>query len=267
MSLKFNKKVKISGKLVFETAFHIGSGVEGELTADKGILKEADGRPILPGSTLKGSFRHFAEKLAPHLGFTACQLDTSLSGVSCISDREYRKTHLDEFRAIVPPEEKIKWLAAHTCDVCRLMGSPLHISRLFFCDGQLINWNRKLHIRQGFSIDRDSETVIPHSNYNYEATPRGARFQIHIEMMNPEDIDLAIAAATFGEWQNGFRLGGYTSRGLGKCILTEMTVDQVDYTNSEQLSAYLLSNEMVRVDSLLTGALKRFLEIRGGSDA
>ncbi|HHC25089.1 MAG TPA: CRISPR-associated RAMP protein, partial [Desulfobacterales bacterium] len=87
----FKRKVRITGNLVFETAFHIGSGKEGELAADMGVLLEPDGRPILPGSSLKGNFRSFAERLSDYLGLKACLLDSDLSGVKCVSDETYRK--------------------------------------------------------------------------------------------------------------------------------------------------------------------------------
>jgi CRISPR/Cas system CSM-associated protein Csm3 (group 7 of RAMP superfamily) len=62
---QYKHKIKITGTLTFETAFHIGSGKEGELATNMGVLIGADGAPILPGSTLKGNFRSFGERLAP----------------------------------------------------------------------------------------------------------------------------------------------------------------------------------------------------------
>ena len=109
----FNRRVKITGNLTFETAFHIGSGKEGELATDMGILKELDGSPVLPGSTLKGNFRTFAERLSEYLGFTACLLDSKLSGVECVSDEEYRKKVYDEFKELRSETEKLAWLQNH----------------------------------------------------------------------------------------------------------------------------------------------------------
>ena len=97
----FFQKVKITGKLTFHTAFHIGSGKEGELSTDMGVLLDPDGKPILPGSTLKGNFRAFAERLVPYLNMTACLMDATLSGFNrCVSDEAYRKSKQNDFKLL-----------------------------------------------------------------------------------------------------------------------------------------------------------------------
>ncbi len=265
----FRRKVRITGKLVFETAFHIGSGREGELATDMGVLLEADGSPILPGSTLKGNFRAFAERLADYLGLEACLLDSKLSGVKCVSDEKYRKhvidkktgkTLYDEFKELKHEKEKLSWLYGHTCDVCRLFGSPLQASRIFFNDGKLETWGGSLQIRDGVCIDRDTETARPRAKYDFEVVPKGAEFSVSIEMENPEDCELALTGAVLGEWENGFRLGGFTSRGLGKVRFAEKKVEQTDYANAEQLEAYLIHHKMTPADTLLNDCLELFLK-------
>ncbi|HLC14727.1 MAG TPA: RAMP superfamily CRISPR-associated protein, partial [Thermodesulfovibrionia bacterium] len=164
----FTRKVRITGELIFETAFHIGSGLEGELASDMGILKELDGRPILPGSTLKGNFRSLAERLSDYLGFTACLLDSELSGIECVSDEKFRKRVYDNFKDLKKENDKIAWLSEHTCRICHLFGSPLQASRIFFSDGKLQDWGRSIQIRDGVCIDRDSETAVPRAKYSFE---------------------------------------------------------------------------------------------------
>jgi|LGVF01.1.fsa_nt_gb CRISPR-associated RAMP protein (TIGR02581 family) len=263
----FRKKVKIQGDLVFETAFHIGSGREGELATDMGILRELDGRPILPGSTLKGNFRTFAERLSGYLGFTACLLDSELSGIECVSDEKYRKQVYEEFKKLDLEPKKLTWLQNHTCDICRLFGSPLQASRIFFSDGNLLEWGRSIQVRDGVCIDRDSETARYGAKYDFEVVPKGAVFSITIEMENPADGDLAMVAAALAEWESGFRLGGFTSRGLGRVRLKNTKVKQVDYTDPDQLKAYLVAREMSVADSLFTNCLQEILDKQGGIHA
>jgi len=202
----FGRKVKIHGKLTFETAFHIGSGEEGELATNMGILKEPDGRPVLPGSSLKGCFRSWTEKLAGHLGLTACLLDSELSGVFCVSDEAYRKQVGDEYKTKKSEAEKLAWLAKQTCTVCELFGSPFKSSRIFFSDGKLeVNsWSRSIQVRDGVCIDRDTETARPGAKFDFEVVPDGAQFFISIELENPLDKDFAMVEATLAEWENGF---------------------------------------------------------------
>ena len=266
----FKNKVQIKGTLAFETAFHIGSGKEGELATNMGVLIAPDGRPILPGSTLKGNFRSLAERLSGYLGFSACLLDNGLSGAGCftgISDQEKRKAKDEVFKALKTENAKLEWLQNNTCEICRLFGSPLHASRIFFSDGLLINWSNALQIRDGVCIDRDSETARHGAKYDFEVVPAGAAFKITIELENPVDKELAIVGAVLTEWEAGFRIGGFTSRGLGRVRLEDKTVRQVDYTDPDQLKQYLLEREMQEAETLLTESLKRLLNHQGGDHA
>ena len=252
----FFQKVKITGKLTFHTAFHIGSGKEGELSTHMGILLDPDGKPILPGSTLKGNFRSFAERLAPYLKMTACLLDTTLSAVDCVSDEVYRKTNQDAFKRLSSERDKLNWLDVRTCDVCKLFGSPMMASRIFFSDGILVDGGDAIGIRDGVCIDRDTETARPKAKFDYEVVPAGAVFQTTIEIENPEDDELALIAAVVGEWENGFRLGGFSSRGLGRVTFTDKKIESVDYTKPAQLIGYLVGNKMTPTLDLLTKSLE-----------
>ncbi len=257
----FERKVRITGDLTFETAFHIGSGKEGELATNMGVLREANGRAILPGSTVKGSFRSFAERFSSHLGLDACLLDAGLSGVDCVGDEAYRRKVYDDFKKLKDETKKLKWVEKHTCDVCKLFGSPVHASRAFFSDGTLRpNAGDSVQVRDGVCIDRDTETARHGAKYDFEVVPKGAVFAIVIDLENPGDKDLALIAAVIAEWEYGFRLGGFTSRGLGRVRLTETNVTRVDYKDPDQLKAYLIKREMNDASSLLEESLESVLK-------
>jgi CRISPR-associated RAMP protein (TIGR02581 family) len=264
----FRTKVKIDGTLTFDTAFHIGSGKEGELATNMGVMIETDGRPILPGSTLKGCFRATAERLAAYLGLNACLLDYELSGENCFTGlkQEEQKVKYETFREKTEVA-KLQWLEDNLCDICRLFGSPLQASHIFFSDGKLATWSNGLQIRNGVCIDRDSETARPGPLYDFEVVPAGASFKVTIELENPAEKELAIVAAVMTEWEDGFRLGGFTSRGLGRAKLHDKTIHKVDYTDPDQLKSYLLNREMQTADNLLSESLKKILNKPGGGNA
>ncbi len=253
------QKVKITAKLTFHTAFHIGSGQEGALSTDMGVLLDPDGNPVLPGSTLKGNFRAFSERLAPHLDMTACLLDTSLSKVDCVSDEPFRRKNQEAFKALRAGKEQLDWLDTHTCDVCKLFGSPMMASRIFFSDGIPVEGGTAICIRDGVCIDRDTETARPKAKFDYEVVPAGASFQITIEIENPENDELALVGAALAEWENGFKLGGFSSRGLGKVQLTDIEVESVDYTNPAELIKYLVEKQMTPARDLLGKCLEEKL--------
>ena len=259
------KKVRLAGEIVFQTSFHIGSGREGEMSTDMGVLREpGSGRPVLPGSSLKGIFRSTAEKLAVHLGMTACFLDMSLSNIQCVTDEEFRRGHYDGFKKLVTEKDKLKWLDNKICDVCRLFGSPLHGSRIFFSDGLLKYWSGATEIRDGVCLDRDSETARPNMKFDYEVVPSMSSFEVQIDVENPDDQELALIGAVLAEWQQSFKIGGKTSRGLGLAVFKSVQVDAVDFSDMEQLSSYLLHKKMTSEPDLLQQALKTVLQNKGG---
>lgn len=263
----FKSRVRITGTLNFETAFHVGSGREGELATDMGVLKNVYDEPILPGSTLKGSFRANVEQLSSYLGLKACLLDSDLSGVDCVSDQKYEKKVRDDFKKRISEKQKLEWLRGHTCDVCCLFGSRMQASRIFFSDGNLISWARAFAVRDGVCLDRDSETARYGFKYDFEVVPAGTIFQIVIDLENPEEDELALVRAGLAEWENGFRLGGFTSRGLGRVKLLIDKVEHVDYADSSQLRDYLLHRKMRPAHNLLDDCLQRRLSETGGGHA
>ncbi len=264
---RFERKIHISGTLVFETAFHIGSGAPGELATDMGVLKDPDGRPVLPGSSLKGCFRATAERLAAYLNLRACLLDRALSGIACVGDEGYRQSQAKAFNAQTSEADKLVWLTGHTCDVCRLFGSPMQASSIFFSDGNLSQWSGAVQIRDGVCLDRDSGTARHGAKYDFEVIPPGAAFDIQIELENPIDEELALVGAVLAEWENGFRLGGFTSRGLGRVRLTDCQTHQLDYADPDSLKTYLLARKMQPAHDLCRDCLKGMLEKQGGANA
>jgi CRISPR-associated RAMP protein (TIGR02581 family) len=204
----FHQKIRITGSLTFDTAFHIGSGREDEPAADMGVLKDAQGWPVLPGSTLKGCFRTTSERLAGNLGVTACLLDSSLSKMDCVGDPNYFMKVNHSFKNIRKEQKKLDWLGKNTCHICQLFGSPLQASRIFFSDGQLKRRQGGYQMQDGVVIERDSGTARDGVKYDFESAPNATSFEICIEMENPTSMDMALVGAVIAEWQSGFRLGG-----------------------------------------------------------
>ncbi len=273
--VSFKNKIRVSGRLEFETAFHIGAGKEGTLGTNMGVLKDFDGIPLLPGSTLKGVFRSTAEKMAGHFNLWACFFDLSLSNGKdsyCISDEKYR-THEDTKQELetlkkrqCAEEEMWKWINNHTCDVCKIFGSPMSASRIFFSDATLEKWAESVAIRDGVCIDRDSETAVDKAKYDYEVVPRGATYSFTFEIQNYEDSEIVLIAAVISEWENGLRIGGFTSRGLGKCKFTLEKAETLDYADADQLKNYLLEKKMKQDNAFFDNKLKLALGNGGNSN-
>ena len=235
------RKMRIIAAIVFETAWRIGSGHEGETMSDLGTLRDPDGQPTLPGSSLKGKLRSTCESLAYALSLSACMLNRAASGVNCTSDVNYYHAVRDEYRTASRKglQSQMKWIDDHTCDVCRLFGSPVRAGRLRISDGTLREWADVVQVRDGVVIDRDSHTAVDGLKYDYEVIPPGSRFELCIDVENPDNRDLALVGAALFEWCSGSSVGGFTSRGLGRFHLEEVKLLGIDLTQPEHRLRFL----------------------------
>lgn len=253
--LTLQRKLLVTGVIEFQTAWRIGSGREGEIS-DLGVLLTPDGRPVLPGSSLKGVLRSTCERLAHALDLSACQLDMAATGVTCATDvKGFRESSGlkkgAEQAAALPPKERMAWIDEHTCDVCRLFGSPLRRSVLKIGDGELQSTDDTLQVRDSVVIDRDSRTARDKRKFDFDVINHGSRFAIRIDLENPSPADEALLGAALFEWTAGTAFGGFTSRGLGRAVLTDVKVAGVDFSEPAQRRKYLTTPD---ADAKLTDA-------------
>ncbi len=238
---RLRARVCIQAHLVFDTAWRIGSGKEGETLSDLGVLLDVAGRPVLPGSSLKGRLRSTCESVAHALNLTACMLDHEATGCNCVSDVKYYHRVREEYRSACRSglQQRLRWINQHTCAVCKLFGSPVMAGRLRVGDGKLQDWADLVQVRDGVVIDRDSQAAVNVLKYDYEVVPPGARFEIQIDLDNPTDADQALVGAALFEWHAGSTVGGFTSRGLGRFHLENITLRGVDLSDPKQRVRFL----------------------------
>ena len=238
---QLNEKVCLKASLVFDTAWRVGSGKEGETMSDLGVMLTTTGEPILPGSSLKGKLRSTCEVLSHALGLSACLLNRAASCIDCTSDVNYyskvREHYQNTFQLGL--KNRLNWIDSHTCDVCKLFGSPVKAGRLWVSDGTLKDWASVVQVRDGVVIDRDSRTAVDGLKYDYEVVPPSSRFQLCIDLENPTGEDLAFLGAALFEWHAGSSLGGFTSRGLGRFHLEDIQLFGVDLNDPDQQLKFL----------------------------
>lgn len=242
--LKLSRRLLVTARLVFDTAWRIGTGKEGITSSDLGVLLDPVGKPVLPGSSLKGRLRGTCEGLAHALNRTACFLNVSASGVKCVSDvKDYYPTVKDEHTAAVrsgDPQALLNWINEHTCDVCKLFGSPVRAARLRCADGHLETHDAAVvQVRDGVVLDRDSHTAVPGLKYDYEVLPALTSFGICFDLDNAREADEALIGAALFEWSAGSSIGGFTSRGLGRFHLEDVKVFGVNLEDAKERVAYL----------------------------
>lgn len=252
--LKLEKKYFITAELEFTTAFHIGSGMAGEAETDSGILMDIFGKPVLPGSSLKGKFRSDAEKISHALNMTACFLDNNLANdllndvedqINCVNGA----SNINEIKQQVNNQKnKYSYLESHyLCDICKIFGSKMHGSRIFFSDGKLKDFKDVVYKRDGVVIDRDSERARDGLKYDFEVAPDETSYEISIELENPSDKELVLIKTVLYMWREGFKIGGLTSRGLGNAKLKDIKIKLLDFKNSESFTNYIKNNTLKEV--------------------
>jgi CRISPR-associated RAMP protein (TIGR02581 family) len=244
--LKLRRRLRLSARLTFDTAWRIGTGKEGVTTSDLGVLLDPAGLPVLPGSSLKGKLRATCEGLAHALDLSACFLNVRASGVPCTSDVNHYRTvkdaHTEAVRA--GPERQLEWIKRNTCDVCKLFGSQARAARIRCGDGVLANPDAAaVQVRDGVVLDRDSHNAVNGLKYDYEVLPAGTSFTVLFDLDNPTDADEALFGAALFEWAGGSSLGGFTSRGLGRFRLDEICLTGVDLGDPKQRLRYLVERD------------------------
>lgn len=234
-------KSRVLASLVFETAWRIGSGREGETMSDLGVVLDPGGQPVLPGSSLKGRLRSTCETLAHALGLSACMLSRDASGIDCTSDVGYYHDVREEYRKASRQgvKHRLQWIDHHTCDVCKLFGSPVRAGRLRVSEGALKEWASVVQVRDGVVIDRDGQTAVDRLKYDYEVVPPGSRFDLCIDLENPSDQDMALLGVALFDWHSGSSIGGLTSRGLGRFRLEDIKLSGADLRDSTQRMKFL----------------------------
>ncbi|MEW6448337.1 MAG: CRISPR-associated RAMP protein Csx7 [Bacillota bacterium] len=205
---KLSSLTILQGTLVCQTAVRIGTGdqvIPGG--ADMPVLKDAAGRPFIPGSSLKGVLRSFAERLVVSLvpvgekvdyntfdaKFTSCLLHTeSHFCLSTCRALQQEFTSLREKNKLKTDCAITAWIKKRTCSVCRFFGSPYLAGRVWVKDAFVVGEPQPLEVRAGVAIDRDRRAAAAGLLYDLEVVPPGTRFEVEIRAENATETELGL---------------------------------------------------------------------------
>ena len=94
------------------------------------------------------------------------------------------------------------------------MGLSSHVR---FCDSLAQKDSFRVQKRDGVAINRDLGRVHGNAKYDYEVIEPHASFPIEIVLENDQDWQLELILSTLDMLEDGLiRIGGFTSRGLGR---------------------------------------------------
>lgn len=222
---RLHNRYRLKAILVAVTGLRVGAGKSFDAAAtDQPVLRDALGRPYIPGSSLKGVLRSGLESILRGLGRDdpwACDLFDK--DKRCVGNPEEDKTGTQKKRTI-PLEEVLE----KCCTACSLFGSPFLAGRVFLHDLPLLS-RPSTEVRDGVGIHRDLGTAQPGIKYDVEVVPTGSRFQLEMVLENVDPDRLALVLLTLDLLDQGeILLGGLTTRGLGKVKLEEPSLERTD---------------------------------------
>lgn len=259
-------RLRFRGQLVARTGLRIGAGRDTDVAGhDLPVMRDAAGRPFIPGSSFKGVLRSSLEALLRGLSDNAdhqrrrlaCMVLTQSE--RCITDTQIRAwREADTNRA-----DLARNVIDGSCLICQTFGSTWLQSHVAVRDLAVSPalWFGQFEVRQGVSLDRDTETAREGQLYSFETVPVGTRFDLEIEADNLVD------------WQKGLlwlglqpfiraemSIGGARSRGLGMVELIEGDWSVWDATpgNPECVIAFL-SDGLAALDLSATSGWQRAL--------
>ena len=234
--LKLLNRYVLRCTLASEAAVHVGTGVA-SLDSDAPVVRE-NGRPYLPGSSLRGVMRSTVERIMNTLAEgSCCTLFQPEGAAACDAGSQKRREELESLTSAELDRAKN---SLRFCPVCRLFGSTLMASRLkvgdaFPQEGDSGQPNR----RDGVGIDRDTGTAKDKIKFDFEALEQRCDFQFTVQLENAEPSDLGLLYVALKEMEHGFDVGGKRSRGLGRVKLKGYGVEFFDPDHGHDLRSFL----------------------------
>jgi len=247
----FHNRLMLRATLTLETGLRVGSGAgDSVVGADIPIVCDALGRPFIPGSSFKGALRATVERLARTINrfpvLWACTDPLDHKAGACVTAKRKDKMLADATDNGRINERKFaRELAAETCTVCRLFGSPWLASKVRIKDLPLLeeSWAGHVEVRTGVGIDRDTRTAAGQVLYSFEAVPAGTQFRCEIVVENADDVELGLLLLGLSEMQQGrVPLGGARSRGLGWGKLSDW--EEIGWVDKSNLLDYLTEGKV-----------------------
>ena len=220
--LKFLGKLVLEGDLVCETGLHIGAG-KGSLEiggADNPVVKDAFGRPYIPGSSLRGKIRSLLEQSA------GLAVPSELVYLSRRRGQEVRIHQSDR-----PDDEICLLFGRNPGRMERVAGDAMESAaatpaRLTVYDAPLDPASITPQMRENLddeltevksenAVDRITSQANPRT---LERVPAGARFRLRliVDILCDEDKELVRRVGEGLRMLEDDSLGGGGSRGSGR---------------------------------------------------
>ncbi len=202
---KLENRAILEYTITTKSDLHVGghSTIE-PAEVDNPVIKNSEGYPIIPGSSLKGILRTETERLLRGLDVKVCDIFDKNNRGGC-----------------------------NVCAVCKLFGGKDLASSIRVRDSTTLQ--KKTLIRDGVAIDRQKRKAKDKSKFDLEVVPKGTSFpgRLTIENTRLEEYEyskLGAVLSLFAFFNScSGSIGHATSRGFGEV--------KIDVTNFNIISA------------------------------
>lgn len=224
----FKNRLEITGTLTTVTALRISQGRSLEpIGADLPVVKDALGKPLIPGSSFKGAMRSrleaFLRGIHPDLAQDPSEL---VSRDMNERVKALKEQHGDSDKDLTVALDNL------TDEVSKVFGTPWQASKFQVRDLTVKpeTWFGQYQERDGVSINRDTETAEDGRLYDFQVVPAGVKFDFQAVIENAEDWELGLIVIGLHQFESEqISLGGGRSRGLGAVKLALQDIWWVDY--------------------------------------
>ena len=224
----FKSRLEISGKLMTVTALRISAGRSTEpIGSDLPVIKDALGKPLIPGASFKGALRSRLESFLRGIlgGERTLVANPAVEEEWSITAQEMR-----ELKKQYTTDTALTQAILNQTDLISILfGSPWLASKFQVRDLMVISeyWFGQYQERDGVAIDRDTETAADGKLYDFQVVPAGTPFKFKAMVENAEDWELGLLMIGLHQFETEqIPLGGGRSRGLG---VVKLEVEEMDW--------------------------------------
>ncbi len=233
----FRNSLRLTGTLTTVTALRISAGRSTEpIGSDLPVIKDALGKPLIPGASFKGALRSRLESFMRGIDPEFAEDPANFTSRSKNNEIETLKKQYegDDFGLTAA-------LIKATDRVSSLFGTPWLASKFQVRDltVRTENWFGQYQERDGVAIDRDTETAADGKLYDYQVVPAGTPFEFRAVVENAEPCELGLLMIGLHQFETEqIPLGGGRSRGLG---VVKLEIDEMKWIDVEDNPKKLLT--------------------------
>lgn len=233
----FKNRLELTGTLTTVTALRISAGRSTEpIGSDLPVIKDAFGRPLIPGSSFKGALRSRLESFlrAINPDFAANPAVESEWSITSDEMSEFKES-IKNLKSTEKEDRLNTFIFDNTDLVSHLFGSPWLASKFQVRDLTVLpeSWFGQYQERDGVAIERDTETAADGKLYDYQVVPAGTPFYFNAVVENAEEWELGLLMIGLHQFETEqIPLGGGRSRGLGVVKLDINQMKWIDVNNN-----------------------------------